>query len=104
MTMASVETPPPVVCTLANGPLTQQKLEWTDLAAHAATRTAIEGGAESSYPLDLADQIESLADREVACCGSWLQIAHERDDHVIRLRLTTTNPEGVDLIRTMSGL
>lgn len=102
--MTPVETPPPVVCTLTTGPLAKQYLEWTDLAAHVATRTAIEGGAESTYPLDLADQIEDLADREVACCGSWLQIEHERNDHTIRLRLTTTSPDGVDLIRSMSGL
>ena len=79
-------------------------MEWTDLADDACTHTAIEGGAESTYPLGLADLIEDLANRKIACCGSWLQITHERDDHTIRLRLATANPERVDLIRSMSGL
>jgi hypothetical protein len=101
--MATADVPP-LVCTLTTGPLALQQLEWADLAEHATTRSAVEGGAESTYPLELADQIEDLAGREVACCGSWLQIAHERDDHAIRLRLTTANPDGVDLIRSLSGL
>lgn len=102
--MTSAEIVPPVVCTLAIGRIGPQQLEWTDVATHAVTRVAIAGGAESTFPLDLADQIEELAAREMACCGSWLEISHERIGDALRLRLTTTNPEGVALIRSMSGL
>jgi len=34
----------------------------------------------------------------------WLQIEHERLANIFRLRLTTTNPEGVALILSLSGL
>lgn len=102
--MTSADMAPPVVCNLTMGRRELQQLEWSDIAEHAVTRSSIEGGAESTYPLELADQIEELAGREIACCGSWLQIAHARGDDVLRLRLTTTNPDGVALIRSMSGL
>lgn len=102
--MTAVEPAPPVVCTLTIGRRALQQLEWSDLAEHSITRREVDGGVESTFPLTLADQIEELADREISCCGSWLQIAHERVGDVLRLRLTTANPEGVALIRSMSGL
>lgn len=101
--MSSLDVPP-VVCNLTIGRRVEQELEWADLAQHAESRTAISGGVESTFSLELADQIEELADRELACCGSWLNIAHQRDAKNFRLRLTTTNPEGISLIRSMSGL
>ena len=102
--MTSADAPPPVVCTLSSGALAEQQLEWADLAPLATTHTEVDGGVASTYPLELADQIEALAGREIACCGSWLQIAHERADNELRLRLTTTNPEGLGVIRSLSGL
>ena len=102
--MTSAEMAPPVVCNLTIGRRERQQLEWSDIAEHAVSRFSVEGGAESMFPLKFADQVEELADREIACCGSWLQIAHERTADGLRLRLTTTNPEGVALIRSMSGL
>ena len=95
---------PPVVCNLTIGRRAQQQLEWTDLGDHATTRTPIDGGVESVFPLELAGQIEELADRELACCGSWLDISYQRESTAFRLRVTTTNPDGVDLIRSLSGL
>ena len=95
---------PPIVCTLTIGRLDQQWLEWTDLASHALAHREIPGGVTSWYPTELADQIEELAARELDCCGSWLQIEHERTNERLQLRLTTTNPDGVAFIRSLSGL
>lgn len=101
--MSTIDEPvPPVVCTLTIDKLAEQKLEWSDLAPLALSREDIAGGTASTYPLKLADKIEDLAEREISCCGSWLTIAHERHDDHLALRLTTTNPEGVDLIRSFS--
>ncbi len=101
---ATIGSPPPVVCTLTTLEMAAQTLEWVDLAPLALSRHDVDGGVASTYPLVLADQIEELASRETSCCGSWLTIAHERGDDEFRLRLTTTNPDGVDLIRSFSGL
>ncbi len=98
------EPPPPVVCTLSLGKRAAQQLEWSDLAPLALTRAAVEGGAESTYPLALADQVEELAAREISCCGSWLTIKHERRQDDLRIELTTHNVEGVAMIRSLSGL
>ena len=95
---------PPVVCTLTLGKRTAQQLEWADLAPLALSRTEVDGGVASTYPLALADEIEELAAREVACCGSWLDIVHQRGESDFQLRLTTSNPDGAAMIRSLSGL
>lgn len=102
--MASDETVPPVVCTLSVGGRAERGLEWSDLAALSLTSERIEGGVASTYPLDLADKIEDLANREITCCGSWLDIASSRGDDMIRIELTTTNPEGLEMIASIAGL
>lgn len=100
----STDTPPPVVCTLTTKGLAERSLEWSDLADHVLTRTAVDGGVTSTYPLAMAGQIEDLANRELSCCGTWLVIDHRRGDEQFHLTLTTTNPEGLGLIRAMSGI
>lgn len=97
------DSPPPVVCTLTTKALAERALEWSDLATLALSALEIEDGVVSTYPLADADRIEALAAAEVNCCGTWLDIATARGE-VFTLTLTTTNPEGLDLIRAMSGL
>lgn len=95
---------PPVICTLTVGKLEEQRLEWDDLRPLAVSRTPIDGGVTSIYPIELADRIADLANRETSCCGSWLTIEQTRTVDHTSLTLTTTNPEGVAIIRAMSGL
>lgn len=95
---------PAVVCTLEAGSRADQKLEWSDLGAHALSKERIEGGVLSTYPIGLAAQIEDLANREMACCGTWLATKTARVGDVIRVELTTTNPEGLGLILSIAGL
>lgn len=95
---------PPVVCTLTSGQLDERGLEWTDLGALSLTNELIDGGVASTYPLSLADKIEDLANREISCCGSWLDIAWSRIDDTIRIELTTVNPDGLEMITSMAGL
>lgn len=102
--MAADEAIPPVVCTLSLGKKSDQVLEWRDIRTLALSREAIENGVTSTFPLEVADKVEDLADREISCCGSWLEINHRRDAGALYLTLTTRNPEGLELIRSMSGL
>lgn len=92
-----------LICTLTPDQRSAQQLEWTDLTPLALSRELIDGGVASTYPLALAEQIEELAVREVGCCGSWLDIAHERHDDHLALTLTTLNADGVAMIRSLSG-
>ncbi len=94
---------PPLACTLTVGELAKQTLAWSDLAPAALTHKRIEGGAATTYPLTMVDQIEELANRESQCCGTWLNVAVTRLDATVRLDLTTANPEGVALIHSMLG-
>ena len=96
-------TPPPLVCSLTAEDLAGQALEWTDLQAIARSAVPLPSGARSTYHLDHADAIEDLARREVGCCGSWLEIETARTD-VLTVTITSTNPDGVALIRRLTGL
>lgn len=96
-------TPPPVTCTLTTKELAQRTLQWGDLGPLAIDRTELENGVRTTYPLDMATPIDRLATAERACCGTWLDIRLTRAD-VVTLELTTTNPEGLAIIRSTAGL
>ena len=99
----SPETVPPVVCSLTTKALATRTLEWTDLRGLALSRERLADGARSTFDLADAEAIDRLAAQEIDCCGTWLDITTTRSD-VLTLELTTENPEGLDLIRTMVGI
>ncbi|MFV1990027.1 MAG: hypothetical protein ACC652_04730 [Acidimicrobiales bacterium] len=95
---------PPVVCTLVDGELSTRGLEWNDVGALSLTAEGIESGVVTTYPIEIADQIEDLCNREIGCCGSWLNIETSRLDQAIRVEITTSNPDGLGIIRSIAGL
>lgn len=95
--------PPPIVCTLDDRELAKRGLEWSDLGALALTTERLDRGIASTYPLEIADQVEDLATRESSCCGTWLSTAVNRTNDVVRLELTTENPDGLAVILAMAG-
>ncbi len=94
----------PVVCTLTIKALAERTLEWSDLAQLVVQREELPNGVASTYSLADADEIEDLAGRELQCCGSWLDITTERIDGHLQLKLTTSSPDGLAVIRKMCGL
>lgn len=94
--------PPPVVCTLTTRELATRRLELADLATLALTRQEIPGGLRTTYPVANAAAIDDLVGREDLCCGSWLDL-RLTVDHQVTLEATTSNPEGVELLRSMFG-
>lgn len=95
---------PPVVCTLDDEQLVKQGLEWSDLRALSLSAERIDGGVETTYPVELFDQVQDLADRENSCCGTWLATKVSRVGDVVLLELTTANPDGLAVIHRMAGL
>ena len=94
---------PAVTCSLTTKALAAQALEWSDAADLAIATVPLPNGSVARYPIAEADRIEDLAAREAGCCGSWMDISTERTETELRLRVTTTNPEGVELIHLMTG-
>ncbi len=91
-------------CTLDTDRREAQTLEWSDLIDVALETEATSNGVVSTYPIMLASQIEDLAARENACCGSWLTIVSSRTEEAIRLEVTTTHSEGLETIKALAGL
>jgi hypothetical protein len=98
------EAIPPVVCTLSTKARAQRGLEWADLGKISLTSERIDGGVTSTFPLEVADQVEDLANSEMSCCGSWLTISTTRTAETIELEVTTTNPDGLTVITDAIGL
>ena len=91
----------PVVCTLTTKALATRSLEWADVVPLAQSVTLIDGGAAAVFGLEHAAAIADLADREADCCGTWLHASVTTDAGAVHLRITTENPDGVELIRSM---
>lgn len=96
-------TVPAIVCTLKPKELATRRLEWSDLSALAVSFEQLPNGVASSYPLELRDDIEDLVDRERSCCGSWMDSALGEVHGLLRLELTTSNPDGVAVIHAMTS-
>ena len=96
--------PVTLVCTLDTKDRAKRALEWGDLGALSLTSEPIHGGVASTYPVELEDQIKDLANKEQSCCGSWLDSTVVRVGDIVRLEITTKNPDGLAIIRSMSGL
>ncbi len=94
----------PVMCTLSSRQRSQRVLEWSDVWRLARTTGRIEGGVVASFAVALAADIEDLAQRELDCWRSWLDISTHRSVDAIHLKVTTANVDGVDVIRQMAGL
>lgn len=58
----------------------------------------------ATFPLDRADDLDELVERERGCCGSWMELTVAHLDHAVRVEVTTANPEGVPLLAAMVGL
>ncbi len=98
------DRPPPVVCTLDPSQRSARQLQWSDVAGLARSSERLPDGVACLFDPELAEQLHDLASRELDCCGSWLQIVITTTEHdLIRLQLTTTNPEGLAMITAMAG-
>ncbi|MGI9599125.1 MAG: hypothetical protein ACR2QK_23375 [Acidimicrobiales bacterium] len=96
--------PPPVVCTLDPKQREARQIEWSDVGALALSTERLADGIVATFAPELAADIEALAARELSCCGTWLNIETRRRPDAIELELTTSNPDGLDMINRMAGV
>jgi DNA-binding transcriptional MerR regulator len=58
----------PVGCTLSGDGQAARRAEWADLLGRATGRADTDGGADITFPADLAGRLAALAAREKQCC------------------------------------
>lgn len=92
----------PIACWLPARDAKDQVKEWQDVASKTLTRGRVPGGYVVSFAAGDAEVVEDLARRESACCG-FLDIATERFEGGIRLRMTSDNPEALPVIDLLVG-
>ena len=93
----------PVVCTLTTKQLAERVVEWSDLHRHALSVARVDGGAALMLPGSLAADVEALAAAERQCCA-FLTITTERIDGLLRLEVTSANPDGRSIAEAIAGL
>ena len=93
----------PVVCTLSTKQLAERTIEWTDLHRHALSVVQVDGGAALMLPGSLAADVEALAAAERQCCA-FLTITTERLDGLVRIEITSDDPDGRPIAEAIAGL
>lgn len=92
----------PIACGLPLREAASQALEWTDLHKQALSREEIPHGYAVTYPEEMADVVEDLAQRESKCCG-WLSIVTSRTAEGIRLELASDHPDAAPVLALLAG-
>jgi hypothetical protein len=55
-----------------------------------------------TLPIELADSVEDLVAREAQCC-SFLSITTSRRDDLVRLEITSEDPNAAGVIEMLTG-
>ncbi len=91
-----------VVCNLSIGKRPERLLEWSDLHSHALASAPLANGFSWQFDEDMAEAVQSLAEREIDCCGSWLDAKTQRLAGRIELTVTTSDLAGLEVIRSLT--
>lgn len=92
----------PIACALPLRESASQALEWLELHEHAVSRERIAGGYRLSYPVEMADVVEDLAQREAKCCG-WLRVETRRGTGEITLEIASDHPNAGPVLELLAG-
>jgi hypothetical protein len=92
----------PIMCTLTTKDQASQALEWTDLHGKALHTEPLDGGAAMTFPAELAAGVEDLAAREATCCA-FLDIVTTVDGDIVRVEITSENPDALPIIELLAG-
>lgn len=93
----------PVACTLTTKELATRRLDWADLHRHTVSVAAVPGGAAVTLPGSLAADVARLVAAERRCCA-FLTITTERIDGLVRLEITSDDPDGRPIAQALAGL
>jgi len=94
----------PVACTLKRAEFTAQSADWEwAVARFGRARNAVDQGVEVILAADAHDEVARLVDLERSCCG-WATWQLDRDGNEVRLRVTSPDAEGADVLRDLFGL
>lgn len=93
----------PVACTLTTKEAAEQTIEWVHLSERAEHVAMIDRGVRMVFPATMVDGVESLAERERACCA-FLEITTSLTGDRLTLDITSADQEGRAVISKIAGL
>jgi len=93
----------PIACTLSVSDASRQATEWIDLQKRATSSESLPDGAALTFPEALADRVEDLASREAACCA-FLTINTTRERGLVRVEVTSEDPDARPVITMLTGV
>ena len=92
----------PIACSLTTDEAAAQLLDWANLQSQVVSSERLEHGVAMTLPIELADSVEDLAAREAQCC-SFLSIATSRRHDLVRLEITSEDPNAAGVIEMLTG-
>ncbi len=92
----------PVACSLLTDEAAVQILDWANLQRQVVGIERLEQGVAMTFSIELADSVEDLAAREAECCP-FLSIATSRSDDLVRLEITSDDPNASEVIELLTG-
>lgn len=92
----------PVACSLPLTDAASQAGEWIELHRRAVRSEEIPNGFAVTYPRDMAETVQDLAEREARCCA-WLDISTTMVTDGIRLELASDHPDAGPVIALLAG-
>ena len=97
------QIPIPIACSLPPADVARQGLEWNELSGLATATEHIDGGVAMTFGIAQTQRVEDLAAREATCC-SFLSFTTTRDGDVLRLEITSRNPDALPAIEALAGV
>lgn len=95
--------PPGHICTLWPSDRSAQERRWVALLAKADSVRHEPTGVVVDFPIQIAGEVRSLVDAELACCGSWLQLRSSSEGKSVRLHAAASSPEGAARLHKLAG-
>ncbi len=94
----------PPDCSLSSNEEVSRRLEWSQLLEVVMEIHEVANGVVLDLAADRYGDVIDLVDRELECCGSWLELSVERREKLILLTATSDEADGLTAIRSMVGL
>ena len=93
----------PITCSLSTVDAVSKAQEWSELGHQALTSERLDGGVAMTFHPDMAGRVKDLAAREAECCG-FLSITTSLTEQVVRLEITSDNPDHRPMIEALVGI
>lgn len=94
----------PVACTLTTKQAAEQILDWEKMRSRAPATSRSGHGVSMTFPGFLGAAVLAFVAREKACCDFLDLDVTTQVDSIVKLMITSDNPDAMPIIDLLAGL